>query len=572
MEPSEGGQTVNNPKLRAGRISGFHLHSFIFLAKCESSKESVGASMLCCSLANACNPNHIFRSNFSLFCFVVGRSGTQFDFGIPFVHPHIHCNRLPFTFPPHASDSADHTKMVGGFLDRYFLLTERQTSVGTEFRAGTASFLTLSYLLLVNPQIMAQAGVPHDVAVFSTACSAATACFIVGILGNLPFGCAPGLGLSAYLTFGLVQAGLCSLSDALTACWWSGIIVLLVTITGFSAFLMKIVPQAIKYAIVVGMGMLISMIGLVSVKFIISNESTLVGLGNVWGDPELLVCMAGILLVGSLLYHDIKGGILIGIAALTFIVWTMRDAWPEKIFQVPSLPSLAAYWDPLVVFDFEKATVLYPAVGAFVLICVFDISGVMFGLATLGGIIKENGDIPGSQWAFVASSIGTIVAALTGSTPIIVCVECASGVREGGRTGLTAVVVGLYFTASIFLAPLFGSVPDVATAPVLVLVGVLMMGEAAKIPWENMNEALPAFLTIILMPLTYSITNGMIFGLLFAAAFYVTSGQLFADTRSACSGTNGRLDGYDEVSDGEILPLNSGTNGTNKEYSEATIF
>jgi AGZA family xanthine/uracil permease-like MFS transporter len=142
--------------------------------------------------------------------------------------------------------------MVWAFLDRYFLLTERQTTVATEFRAGTASFLTLSYLLLVNPQIMAQAGVSHDVAVFSTALSAAVSCFIVGFLGNLPFACAPGLGLSAYLTFGLVQAGLCTLSEALTACWWSGILVLLVTITGFSAFLMKVVPEAIKYAIVVG--------------------------------------------------------------------------------------------------------------------------------------------------------------------------------------------------------------------------------------------------------------------------------------------------------------------------------
>lgn len=405
---------------------------------------------------------------------------------------------------------------------------------------------------------MAQAGVPHDVAVFSTALSAGVSCFIVGFLGNLPFGCAPGLGLSAYLTFGLVQAGLCTLSEALTACWWSGILVFLVTITGFSAFLMKVVPQAIKYAIVVGMGMLIAMIGFVSVKFIIPNADTLVELGNVWGDPELLVCIGGILLVGSLLYHDIQGAILIGIAALTCIVWTMRDAWPQKIVQVPALPD-TDYWEPMVIFDFDKASVLYPAVGAFVLICIFDISGVMFGLASLGGIIKEDGDIPGSQWAFVASAFGTVLAALTGSTPIIVCVECASGVREGGRTGLTAVFVGLYFFVSIFLAPLFGSVPDVATAPVLVLVGVLMMGEASKVSWENMSDALPAFLTIILMPLTYSITNGMIFGLLFAAGFYVTTGQLFSDLRSACCGSPSSNSGYETVGDAESLPLNSAT-------------
>jgi len=189
----------------------------------------------------------------------------------------------------------------------------------------------------------------------------------------------------------------------------------------------------------------------------------------------------------------------------------------------------------------------------------------MFGLATLGGIIKENGEIPGSQWAFLASSMGTIVAAFTGSTPIIVCVEAASGVREGGRTGLTAVIVGLYFTASLFLAPLFATVPDIATAPVLVLVGVLMMGEAAKVSWEDMSEAVPAFLTIILMPLTYSITNGMIFGLLFAAGFSLTSGKFF--TNLCGGGTGPTTTGSDNLS--ETLPLTS--DGSKETYSATTF-
>lgn len=459
--------------------------------------------------------------------------------------------------------------MVYAFLDRYFLLTERGTNIGTEFRAGTASFLTLSYLLLVNPQIMAQAGVPHDVAVFSTALSAAVSCFIIGLLGNLPFGCAPGLGLSAYLTFGLVQAGLCTLAEALTASWWSGVFVLLVTVTGISSFLMRVVPQAIKYAIVVGMGLLIAMIGMVSVNIIIADENTLVQLGNVWGDPELMLCLGGILLVGSLLYHDVKGAILIGIVALTAVIWTMQDSWPTHIFEIPSLPD-GNYWVPMVLFDLDKAAVLYPAIGAFVLICIFDISGVMFGLATLGGIIKESGDIPGSQWAFFASSVGTMLAALTGSTPIIVCVECASGVREGGRTGLTAVFIGLYFTASIFLAPLFGTVPNIATAPVLVLVGVLMMGEASKVNWENMSQALPAFLTIIVMPLTYSITNGMIFGLLFAFGFYLTTGQAFQDLRAACLPASSSENGYESVGDAESQPLTSVETGEAKGYAATT--
>mmetsp|Transcript_1102 Transcript_1102/g.2180 ORF Transcript_1102/g.2180 Transcript_1102/m.2180 type:complete len:463 (-) Transcript_1102:13-1401(-) len=452
---------------------------------------------------------------------------------------------------------------IHDLLERQFQLSERGTDVSTEVRAGTASFLTLSYLLLVNPKIMAEAGVDHDDAVFATALSATVSCFIIGFFGNLPFGCAPGLGLSAYLTFGLVQAEMCTLSQALSACWWSGIFVLVVSLSGGTSLLMRTVPQAIKYSIVVGMGLLIAFIGLVTVGMIQSNPKTLVELGPVWSDSELQLFLIGILLVGSLLHHDVKGSILIGIFALTLIEWFFKGSFPTQIFQLPHYNS-NDFLDPSVLWDLSMASVIYPAIGCFVLICIFDISGVIFGLASLGGIMKSDGEIPGSTWAFVASGIGTILAALTGSTPIIVCVETASGVREGGRTGLTAVVIGCYFAASLFLAPLFSSVPDVATAPVLVMVGVMMMGEAAKIEWDKMNDALPAFLTIILMPLSYSITNGMIFGLLSAFGFYFTTGQFMKDAnelQSSCS----QRDGPEENEEGTKLveeEAKSGSYGT----------
>lgn len=349
---------------------------------------------------------------------------------------------------------------------------------------------------------------------------------------KIAFGCAPGIGLSAYLAFGLVEGGLCTLPDALTACWWSGAVVLALTYSGMSHLLMKVVPQAIKLAIVVGMGLLIAMIGMVSVGLIVSNPKTLVELGDVWGSPSLQLCLFGIILVASLMHHEVKGAILIGIIIITFVEWIGTSSWPEEFFQFPEFHT-NDFWKPFVVFDLSKASVLYPAIGCFVLICIFDISGVTFGLATLGNIIHPTtGDIPGSMWAFIASGVGTMIAAWLGSTPVIVCVEGAAGVKEGGRTGLTAVVISVYFALSIFLAPLFSSVPDVATAPVLVLVGVLMMGEASKIRWEEMDAALPAFLTIILMPLTYSITNGMIFGLLASSAFYITTGKGFKDAKT----------------------------------------
>jgi len=411
-------------------------------------------------------------------------------------------------------------------IDTYFHISARGTTIGTEIRAGTASFLTLSYLLLVNPQLLSQAGVHPQDAVFATALSASTSCFIIGFGGNLPFGCAPGLGLSAYLVYGLVQADLCSLADALTACFWSGWLVLLVTLTGISQWLMHIVPRGIQSAIVVGMGLLIAMIGMVTAGIIQANASTLVQLGPVLSDFDLQLCLVGILVVGSLVHHKVQGAILVSIVLLTLFSWTWHSTWPASIVDIPHIP--APYITDLWVV-FGGPWILWTAMGAFVLICIFDISGVLFGLSTLAGILQGDSEVPGSKWAFIASGVGTILASLFGSTPIIVCVECASGVREGGRTGLTSVVMGCYFLVSLVLAPLFGSVPVVATSPVLVLVGVLMIPEAAKINWDNISEALPAFLCLLGMPLTYSITNGIILGLVMSMGFYMTTGQIGMD-------------------------------------------
>jgi AGZA family xanthine/uracil permease-like MFS transporter len=393
-------------------------------------------------------------------------------------------------------------------IDKYFKISERSSTIGTEIRAGTASFFTLSYLLLVNPQIMSKAGVSEKDAVIATCLSSAISCFIVGFGGNLPFGTAPGIGLSAYLSFSLVQTDLCTLEEALTTVFVSGIVLLIVAITGFTSFLMKIVPECVKYGIVVGMGLLIAMIGMVSVNLIIPNVDTIVGLGPVTEDLVLQLTLLGVILVGTLIYHDIKGGILIGIGIIAILQWTITSTWPNQIFELPSIVN-NNYIHLDVMIDPKQAVVLWTAVGAFLLICVFDISGVMFGLATLSGLIEENtGNIPGNLWVFFASAAGTVIAAFFGSTPIICCVETASGIKEGGRTGLTSVVIGIYFLASLFLSPLFAAVPNDATAPVLILVGVMMMNESSKVEWNDMSQAVPAFLTLALMPLTYSITNG----------------------------------------------------------------
>lgn len=412
-------------------------------------------------------------------------------------------------------------------LDSHFKLTARGATIGTELRAGTASFLTLSYLLLVNPQILAQADISN--ALFATALSSAVACWIVGFFGNLPVGMAPGLGLSAYLTYGLVGNGganALSAREALGISWWSGILVLIVCLSGATNWLIHVVPASIKHGIVVGMGLLIAMIGMVSVEMIVSNPKTLVELGDI-GKLDLQLCCIGILLLTSLLQHNVQGAILLGIFAMTITSWWLHNEWPSQLVKFPVLDEI--YWSPEIAWNWTLGNISFPAMGAFALICIFDISGVLFGLTTLAGLRQDGEDIPGAFYAFVASGIGTMIAAVLGSTPIIVCVECAAGIREGGKTGLTAVVMGFYFLVSIFLAPLFQSVPVVATAPVLILVGVMMMGESSKICWNRMTDALPAFLTMLLMPLTYSITNGMLFGLLSAAALYLTTGRFISD-------------------------------------------
>jgi len=422
---------------------------------------------------------------------------------------------------------------MSDFLDNFFKITERGSTISTEIRAGTASFFTLSYLLLVNPQIMAEAGIDQSDAIVATALSTAISCFIVGIFANLPFGMAPGIGLSAYLSFSLVQANLATLEESLTVVFTSGILLFIVALTGFTVFLMKILPECVKYGIVVGMGLLIAMIGMVFVDLIVANDDTLVGLGDVTGDIRLQLAIFGVMLVGTLVYHDTKGGILIGIVVVALLQWTITSSFPTQIIELPILRN-NHFLQLEVMFDPSRAAVLWTAVGCFLLICVFDMSGVMFGLATLGGLIEEDtGHIPGNFWVFFASAAGTCVAAIFGSTPIICCIESASGIKEGGRTGLTACVIGCYFLLSLFLSPLFAAVPNAATAPVLILVGVMMMGESSKVEWHDMSQALPAFLTAILMPLTYSITTGMIFGIGAAAIFYVTTGQCYNDTKFA---------------------------------------
>jgi len=428
-------------------------------------------------------------------------------------------------------------------LNSYFQIPARGSTIATELRAGSASFFTMSYLLFVNPQILAKCGVSHDNAVLATALSSAASSAIAGLGGNLPFGLAPGIGLSAYFAYGLVATTneLVTLEDCWSMCFISGLVLGLLVLTGITNWIMTVVPSSVKLGLVVGMGLLIAMIGLCSVDLVVGNEDTLVQMGDLNTLPVQL-CMAGLVLVGTLAHWQVPGGILMSILGLTLASWHVLDEYPTRFVDLPEWHLDKGNVNLLILWDASKAHVVYPAIATFVCICIFDMSGVMFGLSTLANLMEETTgsaapNVPNAQWGFYGSVAGTLIAAAIGSTPIICTVECAAGIKEGGRTGLTAVVISLYFLLSIFLAPVLGAVPAEATAPILIVVGCMMMSESGKIKWDRMSEAIPAFLTVIMMPLTYSITNGILFGLVLSGAFYITTGQFITDLKAKMGNT-----------------------------------
>jgi AGZA family xanthine/uracil permease-like MFS transporter len=413
--------------------------------------------------------------------------------------------------------------MCRGLLDRYFKLTERGTSVQTELRAGTVNFLTMCYILLVNPQVLGEAGIRQNDVVVGTAISSALGSLFVGLVANLPFGLAPGLGLSAYLSYGLVRNLGFTWQEALTACLLSGIVTGVLAILRIGDYIMRIIPDAIKMATVVGMGVLLSLIGLTNVDFVIKDPDGLIKMGSLWNTPVILA-MIGLVLIATLQHHRIKGGILAGIAFVTLFTWALTHSWPRVIASKPDLQEAFLAADLRL-----SASKMIPAILAFTVIQIFDVSGVMFGVAKLANLVDDKDEVVGGAWVLLGSSLATILAALTGCSPIIVHLECAAGVKEGGRTGLSSVFTAIWFGIAVFFAPLFSQVPNAATTPVLVFVGATMMDLASRIDWESMYTAIPAYLTIIIMPFTFSIADGIFFGVAFTFILYILTGKFLED-------------------------------------------
>jgi len=407
-------------------------------------------------------------------------------------------------------------------LDQIFGLKDENTTVGVELRAGLVTFLTLSYILFVNPQILAEAGMPRQDVVVATALASAAATLLMGLWANLPFALAPGMGLNVYFTFGVVGALGVSWQVALAAVFVEGLLFLALALTGIRGALLRAIPAPIKIATMSGIGLFLAMIGLQNAGVVRDDPRNLVGLGNL-ADRSTMLALAGLMLMAALMSRRVKGAILLGILSVSLAAWGSGIApAPASIFTIPSLPQ-----ETFLALDFSGLLTgeLLVVVLAFLFVDFFDTAGTLIGVGRLAGFVDERGDLPRADRAFSADAVGTTVGALLGTSTVTSYVESATGVEEGGRTGLTAVTVAVLFVVSLFLTPLFVAVPAIATAPALIVVGALMMRGAKELDWLRIDEAIPAFLTLAAMPLTFSIANGITLGIVSFVVIKVLSGR-----------------------------------------------
>jgi adenine/guanine/hypoxanthine permease len=407
-------------------------------------------------------------------------------------------------------------------LERLFRIRERGSSVSTELRAGLVTFLTMAYILMVNPQILAEAGMPVDDVTAATALAAAVATLLMGVYANFPFALAPGMGLNAYFTYGVVKGMGVDWRVALTAVFLEGLIFLGLSFGGVRTAILRAIPLSIKLATTAGIGLFLALIGLRGAGLVTGSPATLVALGDVRA-PGLLLALAGLLLVTVLVARKVKGALLIGIGAVAVAAWGLGLAAPPKaLLSTPALPR-----ETLWAFDFSAvwSGKVLVVVLAFLFVDIFDTAGTLLGVGRLGGFLTKEGELPGASRAFAADAVGTTVGAALGTSTVTSYIESAAGVEEGGRTGLTAVTVAALFLGSLFFIPLLSAIPPVATAPALVAVGAMMMGGVVEVPWGRFDEALPAFLTVAVMPFTYSIANGISAGIISYAALKLLTGR-----------------------------------------------
>ena len=412
------------------------------------------------------------------------------------------------------------------FVERFFKVREKGSTVRTELLAGMTTFIAMAYILFVNPNILADAGIPKEAAIASTIWIAALASLAMGIFANYPVALAPGMGLNAF--FAYYVCGVLGLhwTVALGAVFFSGVLFLILTVSGIRQAIINAVPRDLKYAISVGIGLFIAFIGLKGTGLIVENSATYVSLGHVTA-PTTLLSLFGLLLTAALMARNVHGSILIGIFVTTILAMILgMTPAPKGITDIvsTSLPHMGETFgqlDLVGAWHYGLISIIF----TFTVVELFDNMGTLIGLTTKAKMIRPDGHIENIDKALTTDAVGTMVSAVFGTSTVTSYIESAAGITAGGRTGLTAVAAGVLFLAALLFTPLIGLVPAFATAPALILVGALLMSEVGKIDFSDFTNALPVFLTIIMMPLTSSIANGFAFGFISYTVMKLCAGQ-----------------------------------------------
>ena len=413
------------------------------------------------------------------------------------------------------------------FLEKQFGLSAQGTSVRTEVLAGFTTFLTMAYIVIVNPAILGQAGMPIAAVAAATCLAAGFGSILMGLIANYPIALAPGMGLNAYFTFTVVKGMGLPWETALGCVFLSGIAFLVLTVAGIRQLIVGAIPRPLFSAIAAGIGLFIAFIGLKEAGIIVANPATTVALGDLT-QPTAIITLLGLAIMGGLMVWRVKGAILIGILAAAAAAWALGLA---KI--VPGEYGLAALTATALKLDIPAALHLNGGAGmaiaevifVFLFVDLFDNVGTLVAVTKKAGLVQPGGTIPRLNRILTADSIATIGGSLAGTSTVVSYIESASGVAAGGRTGLTAIVVGQLFLATLFFAPRVPALPPAATAPALIIVGSMMLGALADIDWEDPGVAIPAFLTVIAIPLTFSIANGLAFGITAFAVLKLVRGQ-----------------------------------------------
>ncbi len=402
---------------------------------------------------------------------------------------------------------------MNSLIQKTFGMDPAKHSIRTEIIAGITTFLTMAYILAVNPSIfgaLATQGMPTDAVFTATALAAIVGCLVMSIYAKKPFGLAPGMGLNAFFVFTVCLGMGHSWQMALTAIFLEGILFILLTITNVRKLIVDAIPMNLKRAIGAGIGLYIAFIGLKSAGIIVSSEATSVTLGPL-SDNTSILAIIGLLLTSVLVILKVRGGMLLGILVTTIIGIPMGVTHFNGLLSTPpSISSIFCQFEWSQIFSWDMVAIVF----TFLFIDMFDTIGTVVGVSVKSGMVDEKGNVDGINKVLMADAVATVAGAMFGTSTTTTYIESASGVSEGGRTGLTSFTIAVCFAIALLFSPLFLAIPGAATGPVLFIVGVMMAAPVKEIDWEDYSEAIPAFVTMLLMPLAYSISDGIMLGMI----------------------------------------------------------